>query len=200
MMNQPLILASGSEIRAEMLQNAGIALEIQPARVDEHAIKSALLAERAQPRDVADALAEAKARRVSLKNQDRLVLGADQVLDFQGQILDKPETLNQAHKQLIMLRSKSHNLFSAAVLFENGQPVWRHIGRATLTMRDFSDDFLDKYIQKNGDNLFTTVGGYKIEEQGVQLFSSIKGDYFSILGLPLLEFLAILRQKGYCNE
>jgi len=199
-MNQPLILASGSEIRAQMLQNAGVALETQPARVDESAIKSALLAEDAQPRDVADALAEAKARRISLKNPERLVLGADQVLDFQGKIFDKPETLEQARKQLIMLRYKSHDLYSAVVLFENGQPVWRHIGCATLTMRDFSDEFLGNYISQNADNLFTTVGGYKIEQSGAQLFSSIKGDYFSILGLPLLELLAVLRQKGYCDE
>ncbi|MCF6303902.1 MAG: Maf family protein [Rhodobacteraceae bacterium] len=199
-MNQRLILASGSEIRAKMLQNAGIALEILPAKVDESAIKSALLAEAAQPRDVADVLAEAKARRVSLKNPGQLVLGADQVLDFEGAIFDKPETHDQSRKQLISLRNKSHRLYSAAVLFENGQPVWRHIGVATLTMRDFSDDFLDKYIAENGNNLFTTVGGYKIEEQGVQLFSSIKGDYFSILGLPLLELLAVLRQKGYFDE
>lgn len=200
MVNRQLILASGSEIRAQMLQNAGIDLEILPARVDEQAIKSAFLAEGAQPRDVADALAEAKARRISMKNPDRLILGADQVLDFKGQIFDKPETIDQAHNQLISLRNDTHDLYSAAVLFENGYPVWRHIGRVTLTMRDFSDDFLAGYVQKNGDNLFTTVGGYKIEESGAQLFSTINGDYFSILGLPLLELLAILRQKGFCDE
>lgn len=199
-MNQPLILASGSEIRANLLRNAGVALEIQPARVDESAIKSALLEEGAKPRDVADALAEAKARRISAKNPGRLILGADQVLDFNGKIFDKPETIIEARNQLISLRNDSHDLYSAAVIFENGQPIWRHIGRATLTMRNFSEAFLDNYIQQNGDNLFTTVGGYKIEESGAQLFSSINGDYFSILGLPLLETLAILRRKGLCDE
>ncbi len=199
-MTQPLILASGSVIRADMLQNAGINLEIKPARVDESAIKIALLAEGAQPRDIADALAEAKARRIAQKNPGRLVLGADQILDFKGKVFDKPETLVQARNQLISLRNQRHNLYSAAVLFENNTPIWRYIGRVTLTMRDFSDGFLEKYIAQNGDNLFTTVGGYKIEQAGAQLFSAINGDYFSILGLPLLELLAILRQKGYCDE
>jgi len=199
-MKQRLILASSSGVRAAMLQNAGVDLDIKPARVDEAAIKIALLAEAAQPRGIADALAEAKARRVSLKNPGRLVLGADQVLDFKGAIFDKPETLDQARNQLILLRNATHSLFSAAVLMENGQAIWRHIGGATLTMREFSDEFLDNYVRINGDNLFDTVGGYKIEQRGAQLFSSLKGDYFSILGLPLLELLAILRRKGFCDE
>ncbi len=199
-MKQPLILASGSAIRCQMLQNVGVKLDIHLARLDETAIKSALLAEGAQPREVADALAEAKARRIARKFPDRLVLGADQILDFEGAIFDKPDSLDQARKQLIMLRNKTHSLYSAVVLFENGNPVWREIGRATLTMRDFSDGFLDRYIHQNADNLFTTVGGYKIEQSGAQLFSALDGDYFSILGLPLLKLLAVLRQKGYCDE
>ena len=197
-MTKRLILASGSATRKKMLINAGVLIDVKPARVDELAIKSALMAEGAQPRDVADALAEAKARRVSMRNLSDLVLGADQVLDFQGQVFDKPKTLDDARKQLISLRNKTHDLYSAAVLYENGQPVWRHIGRATLTMRDFSDTFLDNYIAENGDDLITTVGGYKIEQSGAQLFSTLNGDYFSVLGLPILELLAFLRLKGIC--
>ncbi|MBL4806585.1 MAG: Maf family protein [Rhodobacteraceae bacterium] len=199
-MTEPLILASGSPIRAEMLRNAGISVEIMPARVDEAAIKAALGAEGAAPRDIADALAESKARRISLKNPTRLVLGADQILSVKNQILDKPVSVEEARNQLMILKDSKHDLFSAAVLFENGQPIWRHIGRATLTMRPFSDAFLEQYITEMGDDLFTTVGGYKIEQTGMQLFSAIDGDYFSILGLPLLEVLAILRRKGFGLE
>lgn len=193
-----LILASGSTIRAEMLRNAGVEVETLVARVDETTIKGAMLAENARPRDIADTLAEMKARRVAMKHPETLVLGADQVLVCDGQLYDKPETVEEARAQLKSLRGKAHELLSAAVIFENGAPVWRHIGRAQLMMREFSDEFLDAYVTAQGDDLLTTVGAYKLEGAGAQLFSRVQGDYFSVLGLPLLEVLEFLRSRGIC--
>lgn len=198
-MPQPLIIASQSSARRNMLQNAGLEIECHPARIDESAIKASLLAQNAPPRDIADALADMKARRVAGKYPDRLVLGADQILVHKGKIFDKPTSVKEAKSQLLTLRGQSHLLFSAVVIYDQGAPVWRYIGRAELTMRDFSAAFLDTYMAKTGDDLFTTVGGYKLESLGSQLFLSVKGDYFSVLGLPLLEVLAFLRGKGICQ-
>lgn len=195
-----LILASGSTIRAEMLRNAGVEVETQVARVDEVTIKGSMLAENARPRDIADTLAEMKARRVAMKHPEALVLGADQVLVCDGQLYDKPETVEEARTQLKTLRGKAHELLSAAVIFENGRPVWRHIGRAQLMMWEFSDEFLEEYVIKQGNDLLTTVGAYKLEGAGAQLFNRVQGDYFSVLGLPLLEVLEFLRNKGICTK
>ena len=199
-MNQPLILASQSASRRDMLQNAGVELACLPARIGEAAIKAALVAQNAAPRDIADALAEMKARRVAIKHPDRLVLGADQILVSNDIIFDKPTNLIEARNQLKALRGQSHSLYSAAVIYDQGAPVWRFIGQAELRMRAFSDAFLDGYLSQLGDDLFTTVGGYKLESLGSQLFLSVKGDYFSVLGLPLLEVLEFLRGKGICQR
>jgi septum formation protein len=198
-MMHPLILASQSAARRDMLQNAGLEIECHPARVDEAAIKASLLTQNAAPRDIADALADIKARRVAGKFPDRLVLGADQILVHKGKIFDKPCTIDEAKAQLQTLRGQSHLLFSAAVIYSHGAPVWRFVGRAELRMRDFSTRFLEQYLAQMGDDLFTTVGGYKLESRGSQLFLSVKGDYFSVLGLPLLEVLEFLRGKGICQ-
>lgn len=197
---KPFILASGSKIRAEMLRNAGVSLETVIARVDEDSIKSALLSDGAPARDVADALAEMKARRVAVKNPEALVLGADQVLVCEGKMFDKPDSIDAARSQLQALRGKTHELLSAAVIVEDGTPVWRHIGRAQLMMRPFSDEFLENYLQKHAEDLFTTVGAYKLEAEGSKLFTRVQGDYFSVLGLPLLEILGFLRTRGICQE
>ncbi len=198
-MPQPLILASQSAARCEMLQNAGLSLECHSARIDESTIKASLLGQNVPPRNMADALADMKARQVAVKHPDRMVLGADQILVHKGKIFDKPTSLEVAKSQLLTLRGQSHLLFSAAVIYDQAMPVWRHIGRAELTMRDFSSAFLDSYLRQMGDDLFTTVGGYKLESLGSQLFLSVKGDYFSVLGLPLLEVLGFLRGKGVCQ-
>lgn len=195
---QPIVLASQSAARASLLRKAGVRFEQVPARIDEAAVKAAMLADRATPRDVADALAELKAVRGASRAPDRFVLGADQVLVCDGRLHDKPADLQDARLQLQALRGRSHELHSAAVLLEAGRPVWRHVGRAELTMRPFSDAFLDAYLADQGEALLTSVGGYRLEDGGAQLFSRVTGDVFTILGLPLLELLDYLRVRGVC--
>lgn len=195
-MKDPFILASASAIRSQMLRAAGVPHESIPARIDEDATKAALLSEGASPRDIADALAEMKARKLSMKNFGSLVLGCDQVLSFDKKLLSKPEDPEQARTQLAALRGQTHQLLSAAVLYQDGEPLWRHVGVARLTMRQFSDAYLDDYITRNWDSIRWSVGGYKIEEEGVRLFSNIIGDHFTIQGLPLLELLSYLTLRG----
>ena len=195
-MTAPLILASGSEIRARLLQNANVAFDVHKARVDEEMIRRALEAEGATPRDVADALAEAKARKVSLKNPEAVVLGCDQVLDFQGEMFSKPADPDEVRTQLLRLKGQRHMLYSAAVIYQNGEPVWRFVGGVRLFMRHFSDTFLDDYVDRNWDSIRHSVGGYKLEEEGVRLFEKIDGDYFTVLGMPLVEILSYLTLRG----
>jgi len=190
-----LVLASASTIRSQMLSGAGVPHLVDPVPVDEDAVKAALLAEAAPPRDIADALAEIKALRAAQKHPDALVLGCDQVLVLDKQLLSKAANLDEARDHLRLLRGKAHELMSAAVIFEDGRPVWRHIGRAQLIMRPFSDAFIDAYVARNGDDLLATVGAYKLEGDGANLFTRVQGDYFSVLGLPLLEVLEFLRSR-----
>ncbi|MFY0659653.1 MAG: Maf family protein [Shimia sp.] len=195
-MTTPLILASGSEIRAQLLSKANVGYETVKPRVDEEMIKRSLQAEGATPRDVADALAEAKARKVSLKRPEALVLGCDQVLDFQGTIFSKPDSVEDARNQLLLLRGQRHMLLSAAVIYQKGEPLWRHVGVVRLFMRQFSNAFLDGYLDRNFDSIRHSVGGYKLEEEGVRLFDKIDGDYFTVLGMPLVEILSFLTTRG----
>lgn len=195
-MTQPLILASGSEIRAQLLRNAGLDFTVVKARVDEQMVRDALLAEEASPRDIADTLAELKARKVSEKNPGTLVLGCDQVLDHRRKLLSKPEGTAEVIDQLKALRNDRHTLLSAAVIYEDGQPLWRHVGIVRLRMHDVSDDYLMDYVARNWESIRHSVGGYKLEEEGVRLFSRIEGDYFTVLGLPLLELLSYLTLRG----
>jgi len=191
-----IVLASTSPIRLQLLRAAGLTVEPQAPRVDEEAIRSALVAEGAAPRDIADTLAEMKARKVAEKRPADLVLGCDQVLELDGETFAKPETPDQARAQLRQLRGKTHTLQSAIVAYENALPVWRHVAEARLTMWSLSDRYLDDYVIRNWDSIRHSVGCYKIEEEGVRLFSAISGDHFTILGLPLLPLLAWAGTKG----
>lgn len=196
----PLVLASASSARAGMLRAAGVAVEIEPARVDEAAVKAGLRAEGADPRAQADTLAELKAMRISARHPDRLVLGADQLLVLDGEVFDKPADMEEARAQLARLRGQRHRLLSAAVIAAEGAPVWRHVGAATLTMRPFSDAFLDDYLSRIGDLALSSVGCYQLEGLGAQLFARVEGDWFTVLGLPLLEVLGFLRARSMLIE
>jgi septum formation protein len=190
------VLASTSPIRLQLLRSAGLLVEAVAPRVDEEAARAALFAEGSRPRDVADTLAELKARKVADRRPGDLVLGCDQVLEIEGAILAKPEDPEQARDHLRQLRGRTHRLLSAVVAYEGFEPVWRHVSEARLTMHQISDGYLDDYVTRNWDSIRHSVGGYKIEEEGVRLFSAVTGDHFTILGLPMLPLLAWLGTRG----
>jgi septum formation protein len=191
----PVTLASTSAIRRALLTAAGLDYEAVAPGVDEEEAKVALRAAGASPREQADSIAEMKALRVSRKRPG-LVIGCDQVLAFEGEAYDKAATLEQARERLLMWRGKPHTLECAVVIARDGVPVWRLLKSSRLVLRNFSDPYLDRYLAEHGKEALTSVGVYQLEGAGIQLFEMIEGDYFAILGLPVLEVLAFLRQHG----
>jgi septum formation protein len=190
-----LILASKSASRAAVMRAAGLVFEQIVAGVDEDAIKDSLRAEGAPVSKQADLLAETKAMKVSVA-QRGVVLGADQMLDLDGVAFDKPKTMDEARENLRRLRGKTHILQTSIVACVEGSAVWRHLAQPRLRMRNFSDDFLEAYLERSGDAILSSVGAYQLEGLGAQLFDRIDGDYFSILGLPLLPLTGWLRDRG----
>ena len=192
-----IILASQSASRRAMLEAAGVAFTAEAAGVDEESVKGALIAEGTDGRRLADALAEMKAVKVSRRHPTALVLGCDSTVAAEdGTLIDKAGTREESRTQLQGLRGTTHKLTSAAVVALGGEPIWRHVDTAKLTMRPFSDAFLDSYLNAEWPAIGGCVGGYRLEGLGAQLFSRIDGDHFTILGLPLLPLLDWLRVRG----
>ena len=194
-----IILASQSAIRRQLLSQAGILFEPKAAAIDEESIKQASQAEGASPGETALLLAELKAARIRLPDAlaaDVLVIGADQLLVCENQWFDKPQNREQARAQLRLLRGRSHMLHTAITVLRNNQVIWHHIETPVLTMRDFSDEFLEAYLDQECPAILSCVGAYRLEGPGIHLFDRIAGDHSSILGLPLLPLLGFLRQHG----
>ena len=198
-MTLEIILASGSESRRMLLANAGVDAVCVKPNVDEDTAKASFRASGMPVRDQAMQLAEMKAVKVS-RNRPGLVIGADQMLNLEEEAMDKPADMDAARSHLEKLSGKAHRLETAIVIAENGAPVWRHLARPKLTVRPLSAAFIESYLEKTGPDILKTVGAYQLEGLGAQLFSNIDGDYFSILGLPLLALLDYLRIRGQIAE
>jgi len=195
-MTSGLILASASVARARMLEAAGLEVRIEPAGIDERALKRAFREEGRDAPCCALGLAEAKARCVATRDNCPLVVGADQILVCGDLWFDKPSDLDEARVQLKTLRGRTHELVTAACAVQAGARLWHTVSRPQLKMREFSNQYLDDYIAAEGVGILGSVGAYRLEGRGVQLFEDIEGDHFAILGLPLLELLAFLRGRG----
>jgi septum formation protein len=195
-MSQPLVLASSSPFRRDMLRNAGLEMEVVPPQTDERVVEAALSGSGATPEDLATILAEAKALDVSGRRADALVIGCDQTLSLGDEVLHKPRDMEEARRRLLALSGRTHRLNSAAVLARGGETLWRHVSTASLTMRSLEPAFVGRHLARVGDKALSSVGAYQIEGEGIQLFERIDGDHFTIVGLPLLALLQALRELG----
>lgn len=195
---EPFILASASEIRKQLLRNAGLTFEVHPADLDETAIKQSVRVDEGnlRPADVAQLLAQTKASVVSERFPTQLVIGSDQILVHEDEILSKPISREAARDQLIAMRGKTHHLISAVAVSVGGQVVWSYEDVAHLTMRDVSNAFLGAYLAEMGDQVMTSVGAYQLEGLGIHLFDKVEGDYFTVLGLPMMPLLGFLRSRN----
>ena len=199
-MKTDIILASKSEIRALLLKNAGLSFISVDAAIDEEQIKLSYTNERFTPRDIADVLADMKAKKISNRFPGQLIIGCDQILSFKNQIISKAKSRNDLVHQLQALEGNEHIVYSASVVYIDNKPEWRFIGSAKMTMRNLSDDFILKYVENNWKKIQHNVGGYEVENSGVSLFSKIDGDYFSVLGIPLLQLIDYLINRGVIKQ
>lgn len=196
-LTSPLILGSASSSRSALLEAAGLEFETDPAGIDERAIRKVVTRDRgAAPSDIADVLARAKAETVSERNPGALVIGADQVLACGDELFEKPNSMEDARRTLLILQGKTHQLHASVALAREGRVFWAHIETAHLTMRALSPEDIGRYLGQAGEIVLSSVGAYQLEGLGVHLFEEIKGDYFTILGLPMLALLKQLRLEG----
>ncbi len=191
-----LILASSSKARHSMLTNAGVACEAIASMIDEDGYKQSMKAEGASAAEAAETLAEMKALRMYRQQPDGIVIAADQMLECNGIWFDKPRDRDNTRAQLRALRGKTHQLISAAVIYKEGSRIWGTIDTAHLTVRNFTDEWLEDYLDATGEEIYNCVGGYQLEGIGAQLFTEVRGDYFTVLGLPLLPLIGFLRDHG----
>ena len=191
-----LVLASASAARKSLLERAGLRFEALPAQIDEAEVKRSAQAEGASARETALLLADLKSQRLARRMPEALVIGCDQLLVCHDRWFDKPVDLAEARAHLLALRGRSHTLVTAVLCRRGGQRLWHHVAEPVLTMRSFSDEFLDAYIAAEGESLTATVGAYRLEGRGALLFDAVRGDHESVLGLPLLPLLGFLRQHG----
>ncbi|RCS22346.1 Maf-like protein [Phyllobacterium salinisoli] len=195
-MTTQIILASKSPFRAALLKNAGIPFSAEAAEIDERVVEATLHDTGSTPEEVALVLAEAKALDVASRHPDALVIGCDQTLSLDDEIFHKPADMDAARRHLLKLSGKTHNLNSAVVLVRAGETIWRHVGVAQMTMRALDPAFIGRHLASVGDIALSSVGAYQVEGEGLQLFDKIDGDYFTIVGLPMLPLLAELRKLG----